>query len=146
MEMLVRNDPWAMMRHLHPDLDRLFEHRVEDGTAGSVADWSPAVDIKEADERFELLADVPGVSPENIEITMEEGVLTLKGVRETESRGEKDGFTRVERLSGRFHRRFTLPETVDAEAIEARFKNGVLELLIPKLPRLQPRRIEVKVA
>ena len=144
--MLVRNDPWTVMRHLHPGLERLFERRVEDGTAGSVADWSPAVDIQEADERFVIHADVPGVSPENIEITMEDGVLTLKGIRETESRDEKEGFTRIERLSGRFHRRFTLPETVDAEAIEAHFKNGVLELLIPKLPRLQPRRIEVKIA
>ena len=144
--MLVRHDPWAVMRNLHHDLDRIFERRVEDNTTGTLADWSPAVDIREEDQRFVIHADVPGVGPDNIEITMEDGVLTLTGIRESESSEDKEGFTRVERIHGRFHRRFTLPETVDAEAIEARFHNGVLEMVIPKLPRVQPRRIEVKTA
>jgi HSP20 family protein len=134
------------MRNLHHDLDRIFERRVEDNTTGTLADWSPAVDIREEEQRFVIHADVPGVGPDNIEITMEDGVLTLTGIRETQNSEDTEGFTRVERIHGRFHRRFTLPETVDAEAIEARFQNGVLEMVIPKLPRVQPRRIEVRTA
>ncbi len=147
--MLVRHDPWALVNRLHGDLDRLFQARAlpaEGGDHGTVTDWVPAVDIKEESERFVIQADVPGVEPGDIEITMEDGVLTLRGQRETEAREEDQGFRRVERVRGQFFRRFTLPDTADAEAIEAHFTHGVLEVVIPKLPQVQPRRITVKVS
>lgn len=147
--MLVRHDPWSLMTRLQGDLDRILESRmrgVDDTSAGAVADWTPAVDIREEDNRFVLEADIPGIEPKDIEITMEDGVLTLKGRREIQSRDGANGYRRIERVSGSFYRRFTLPDTADSEAIEARFNHGVLEVNIPKLPKVQPRRIDVKVS
>jgi HSP20 family protein len=147
--MLVRYDPWSLVDRLQGDLDRLAGQRarvLDDETAGATTDWVPAVDIKEEDSRFLIQADVPGVESKDIEITMENGVLTLRGRRESESRSEQNGYRRIERVTGRFFRRFTLPDTADAEAIEARFSNGVLEVSIPKLPKVQPRRINVQAS
>jgi HSP20 family protein len=147
--MLVRHDPWSLVNRLHGDLDRLLQtraHPAQDGDHGTVTDWVPAVDIKEEGERFVIQADVPGVKAEDIEITMENGVLTLRGSRETEAREEDRGFRRIERVRGQFFRRFTLPDTADAESIEASFTDGVLSVVIPKLPQVQPRRITVKVS
>ena len=147
--MLVRHDPWSLVHRLHGDLDRLFETRhsaAADHDHGTVTDWVPAVDIKEDTERFLIHADVPGVKPEDIEITLENGVLTLRGTRNTEAGADENGFRRVERVRGQFFRRFTLPDTADAESIEASFTHGVLEVVIPKLPEVQPRRISVRVS
>jgi len=147
--MLVRHDPWKLMTQLYSDLDHFMEHRsraVDDPGAATVADWVPPVDIKEEDARFVIQADIPGVRSEDLEITMETGVLSIKGQRLTESTEDKRGFRRNERVSGTFYRRFTLPDTADAEGIRARFDQGVLEVDIPKLPKLQPRRIDIQVS
>lgn len=140
---VIRHDPLALMNQLHSNLDRLFGSRAYDDATQTLADWTPAVDIKEEDERFVLRADVPGVRREDIEITMEDGNLTLRGKRETESRDERSGYRRTERVSGVFLRRFTLPDTADEGAITARCADGVLEVFIPKMARVQPRRIEI---
>jgi HSP20 family protein len=146
--MLVRYDPWSLVNRLHGDIDRLMKPswREDDGTTSAATEWAPAVDIKEEDERFVIEADVPGVSPEEIEITMEDGVLSLAGNRRAGSRTEREGYRRVERVTGRFYRRFTLPDTADAEAIEAKFNQGVLVVSIPKLAKVQPRKINVQVS
>jgi HSP20 family protein len=104
------------------------------------------VDIREEEDRFVLHADIPGVKPEDIEVTMENGVLTISGSREETSRSESNGYRRVERVSGRFFRRFTLPDTANAEEIRAKSHNGVLEVIIPKHARVMPRRISVNVS
>jgi HSP20 family protein len=140
---LIRYQPWGPL-HL---LDRLQAHQEgrfaqETGTA---ADWTPPVDIKEEAERFVIHADVPGVGPKDIEISMEDGVLTLSGERKSETREEKDGWKRVERHTGRFLRRFTLPEGTDAEGISAQGSHGVLEIVIPKAAKPAARKIAVKV-
>jgi HSP20 family protein len=93
-----------------------------------------------------VVADVPGVEGKDIEITAEKGVLTVRGERGSEKKSSNDGFARVERASGSFLRRFTLPESADAEAIKATHTNGVLEISIPKRPQEQPRRIEIQAA
>lgn len=147
--MLVRYDPWSLVNRLQGDIDRLVKpnwRELDDGTTSAATEWVPAVDIKEEDERFVIEADVPGVDPEEIEITMEDGVLSLAGNRRTESRTEREGYRRVERVTGRFYRRFTLPDTADADAIEARFDRGVLLVSIPKLAKVQPRKINVQVS
>ena len=108
--------------------------------------WIPPVDVVEEPGHFLVRADLPGVDPKDVEITAEAGVLTLRGKRESVKRDEKAGYERVERVAGTFVRRFTLPETAQAEAITARQVNGVLEVTIPKQPKLQPRRIEVQAA
>ncbi len=106
-------------------------------------DWAPAVDIKEDDKRFVVRADLPGVAPEDIEVTMENGALTIRGARSEERRSEGEDWHRLERFSGSFFRRFQLPDVVDAEAVEARTDKGVLEVVIPKTERRQARRIAI---
>ena len=146
---LIRYEPWGFVNQLHGEINRLFDrgYSGQDRESGLTAsDWIPAVDIKEEDNRFLIHADVPGVDPKDIEITMEDGILTLKGERKSETREERDGYRRVERVSGQFFRRFTLPDTADAEGVTAKGSNGVLEISIPKQPKAQPRRITVKAA
>jgi HSP20 family protein len=116
------------------------------GEEGSIAtsDWTPAVDIKEEDKRFLITADLPGVDPKDVEITMDNGMLTIKGERSEEKKEEKEGYRRVERFTGSFYRRFMLPDTADAEKITARAKNGVLEIEIGKGKASQAKKITVE--
>ncbi len=140
-----RYEPWVLVNRLSRDLERLFNVPAEgnDESRSSVVDWVPAVDIKEEDKQFVLRADLPGVEPKDIEITMEKGQLTIRGRRQAETRDENNGYRRVERVSGEFFRRFTLPDTADSQAIKARHVNGVLEVSIPKQQTVLPRRIDV---
>ena len=128
------------LSQLQNELFRLFDERSDVVTS----DWAPRVDIKEFEDKFVLEADVPGVNPKDIDITMEDGVLTLRGKRELEDVEERKNFRRVERSYGSFYRRFSLPETVDGNSINAQAKDGVLKVEIPKLEKVQPRRIEIK--
>jgi len=139
---LIRYQPWAFVSRLQRELDRTLG---ENADSASVS-WIPHVDIREEDERFVVVADLPGVEGKDIEITAEKGVLTVKGERRSEKKSAKDGFESVERATGTFLRRFTLPESADAEAIKATHVNGVLEVTIPKRPQEQPRRITVQAA
>ena len=145
--MLTRYEPWSAMRQLQNEVSRMFDNVVagaEDGSNVVTSRWTPAVDIREDAERFVIDADVPGVEPGDIELTMENGVLTIKGERKlgTEDEGG-NGYRRVERMHGGFYRRFTLPDTADAEAISANGRHGVLEVVIPKRAAVQPKRIAV---
>ena len=108
------------------------------------SDWTPAVDIKEEDNRFVITADLPGVDPENVDISMQNGMLTVKGERSDEKKEEKDGYRRVERFSGSFYRRFMLPDNADSEHIKAHAKNGVLEVEIGKIKDAQAKKIKVE--
>ena len=137
---VVRYEPWALLNRLHREFDQAFDTGTRDAT------WSPAVDIHEEAERFAVHADLPGVKPADIEITAEKGVLTLRGVRKFEQRKDDGHYSRVERVSGKFVRTFTLPDNVQTDAIKASFKDGVLELSIPKIAKQEPRRIEVQAA
>lgn len=145
---MIRYQPWRSLGDLHSELNRLFE-----GTTGRVpteetaaCDWVPAVDVREEADRFIVHADLPGIDPRDIDITMENGVLTIRGERKTEATTSTEGFRRVERSAGYFYRRFTLPDTVDSEGVKASGNNGVLEIAIPKQAKVQPRRIEVQTA
>ena len=139
---ILRYEPWALVSRFSRQLDQALN---SDSVESSVS-WIPQVDIREEADRFVVTADVPGVEPKDIEITAEKGVLTVRGQRSSEKKTEGDGYSRVERASGTFLRRFTLPETADAEAIKATHVNGVLELSIPKRPQEQPKRITVQAA
>ncbi len=142
---LIRYEPWSLVNRLHHDLDRVFgrEFAPDDDSRGAVSDWMPAVDVQETKDAFVLRADLPGVDPKDIDVTMENGVLTLRGRRQDESTQENGGYRRVERINGEFFRRFTLPDVADADSISARTSNGVLTVRIAKRPEVQPRRIEV---
>jgi len=143
-----RFEPWTLINTLHRDLDHLAGRRygIPAETGNTVADWVPAVDIVEEKERFVIKADVPGVAIDAIEINMENGVLSLSGERQQESEQEVDGIQRFERATGKFFRRFNLPESANAEAITARSAHGILEISIPKQAQIQARRITVEAA
>jgi HSP20 family protein len=144
---IVHYEPWAFVSRVQRHLDRaLGETQGPSDGADARVSWIPHVDIREEAERFVVAADVPGVEPKDIEITADKGVLTVKGERRAGKTATVDGNERVERASGTFLRRFTLPESADAEAIKATHVNGVLELSIPKRPQEQPRRIAVQAA
>lgn len=141
-------EPWRLVNRLHRDLDRLMGAPVAagDDETAAVASWIPAIDIREEEKQFVLHADLPGVDPANIEVTLDNGVLTIRGRRELTERDERKGYRRVERLSGEFFRRFSLPDTADSNSVKARCTNGVLEVVIPKQPQVLPRRISVESA
>ncbi len=149
---LIRYQPFGQLIRFHHDLDRLFETRLDgpftqtDDVQTTVTDWLPAVDIREEEDRFVLHADVPGVDPKSIEVTMENGVLIIRGERGEEKRENENGYGRFERVSGQFYRRFNLPETTNSDDISASTKNGVLEIVVPKQAKAQPRRITVDAA
>ncbi|MBA4696915.1 MAG: Hsp20/alpha crystallin family protein [Legionella sp.] len=114
-------------------LEQLFQtHNREDGSYIETSTWAPLVDIKEDHNGFLVIADIPGVKKEDISITLENHVLTLKGERHSENANEKEGYTRIERPEGSFYRRFSLPQTADDDNISARYTQGVLEIRIPK--------------
>lgn len=133
-------DPWQLLNRLQQDGSR--RAAVNGRTRGA---WSPAVDIKEEADKFLIRADLPGVDPKDMGITMEKGVLRIHGRREIHSDDETDGFRHVERASGSFERWFSLPDAADTQAISADYRNGVLTVSIPKQPVAVPRRIEVKL-
>lgn len=108
--------------------------------------WLPPADIKEEQDRFLLYIDVPGVDPENIEIAMENNVLVMKGAREEAPAEETSSFHRVERIKGKFYRRFALPETADADQVSAQCKHGVIEITVSKKKTSPLRKIPVKTA
>jgi HSP20 family protein len=137
---------WMPFNQLQEEINRLFRNLDETETSGATAAWVPAVDIYEFEDRFELAVDLPGVNPDEVEITLDRGVLTLSGERKSEkaaSKEQRDMRVRLERGHGRFHRRFILPESVDTERIVARGRNGVLEISIQKQAKAQPKRIKV---
>lgn len=146
---LTRYEPWTLMNLLHRDLDRIAgRHFGLAGDSGedthAVADWAPAVDVIEEKDRFVLRADVPGVKADDIEINMDNGVLSIAGSREREKTEEVEGLRRVERVSGRFYRRFTLPDSADSENVAAKCVDGILEVTVPKQAQVLPRRIAVE--
>lgn len=140
---LTRYEPWSLHRALLNEITRSIDASSQDGSIGATADWSPAVDIAEYTDKFVLSADIPGVDPASVEITLENGVLTLSGSREKAVENGGVERRRVERSQGKFFRRFALPDTVDNESVSASGKHGVLEVTIPKRPAAQPRRIAV---
>lgn len=144
---IVRYEPWAVMNRLHREIDQIFGDSFATPSASgesSVA-WVPSVDVHEEPERFVVHADLPGVDAKDIQVTTENGVLTLRGERRFEKRASEKGFERLERVAGSFLRRFTLPDNALADQIGARHVNGVLEITIPKRPTIEPRRINVNV-
>lgn len=140
---LVRHEPWSLMARLHNDINRTFNDWSGDESSAATAEWVPAADVEEFEDRFELFVDLPGVPSKDVEITLEAGVLTLAGQRATVRSTESVLHARRERGTGRFYRRFILPDSVDAERVQARERDGVLEITIPKLAKAQPRKIEI---
>jgi len=144
---MTQYEPWHALRSLRDEVNRMLEgtYQGDDESKVVTSRWTPAVDIKEEEDRFVIHADIPGVDPKDIEVTLEQGTLTIRGERklETSDEDKEKGYKRVERVHGTFYRRFSLPDTADPEKVEATGRNGVLEVVIPKQPAVQPKRITV---
>ena len=111
----------------------------------TLAGWMPPVDVTEDTDHVRVAAELPGVKPEDVKITLENNVLTIRGEKNQETRSETERVQRYERSYGLFERSFAVPSTVDAEHIGASYENGVLTVTLPKAERAKPRAIEVKV-
>lgn len=133
--------PGALQEELRQTFDRFFA--ADDQSNVVTSQWAPRVDIREEDKRFVILADVPGIDPAQIEVSMDKGILTIKGERKDEPAEQGGKYTRMERARGVFHRRFALPDSADAEGITATGRHGVLEIAIPKRAESAPRRIAI---
>jgi HSP20 family protein len=142
---LVRYEPWSVVARLQRHFDQAFNDHagILANGSGQVA-WSPSVDIHQEADKFVVRADLPGVEPKDIDVTAENGVLTISGERKFERNEEHKASARYERVEGRFVRRFTLPENVQTDNIRARHSNGVLELTIPKAALPAPKRVTVE--
>ena len=140
---LVRQEPWSLMARLHDEINRTFNDWSGGETSSATAEWVPAADIEEYADRFEIFVDLPGVAAKDVEITLESGVLTLAGERTAFRSTDEALNARRERGTGRFYRRFILPDSVDGDRVKAQEKNGVLEVTIPKQAKALPRRIKV---
>ncbi len=145
---LTRYEPNRLFNQLSNELFNIYEkpvfNRAERAVSDTNADWIPRVDVKEEKDKYVIFAEIPGIDPKDIDITMEKGVLTISGHREAEKKSEQDGYQRVERSSGRFYRRFSMPEAVDENKISAKGKHGVLEIIIPKIEDVLPRKITIE--
>ena len=139
---LAHHKPVNLFNQFNDEMNRYFS-LTRTGAANQEHDWMPAVDIREEDNQYLLTADIPGVNRKDIEITLEEGVLTVKGERNTETDVSEQGYRRRERTHGTFMRQFTLPDTVNATGISASARDGVLEITIPKQDKPEARKISV---
>src|SRR3954451_21491407 len=144
---LIRWEPAREINSLQSEMNRLFNTFFDTPTSGNangLRRWVPPMDLVETDEQFVLRADLPGLSEDDVSIELEDNVITVSGERKAEHEARKEGYYRVERAYGAFHRQLTLPEGVDPEAVEAAFDKGVLEVRIPKPEQRKPRKVEIK--
>ena len=149
MSTIVRWDPFKEMATLQDRMNRMFSdawgrtHRSEDEyLSGS---WIPAVDVRESKDALEITAELPGLDPKEVEVSVENGILTLKGSRTFEKASEGETYHRVERAYGSFERSFSVPTNVDASKVQALYRQGVLHLTLPKREESKPKAIAIKI-
>jgi HSP20 family protein len=146
---LARWSPFREMERLQREMDRLFNGGLTPSIRGeeamTITEWAPDVDISEDDKEFLVKAELPEVKKEDVKVTVEDGVLTIRGERKAEKEEKGKKYHRVERSYGSFERSFTLPEASDAGKINSEFKDGVLTVHLPKNPNAKPKAIEIKV-
>ena len=139
---LVHYKPANLFDQFNDEMNRYFS-MTREGAANQEREWQPAVDIREEETRYLITADIPGVNSKDIDVTLEDGVLSIKGERSTETDVSEAGYRRRERTHGTFMRQFTLPDTVNANGISAAAKDGVLEVTIPKQDKPAAKKITV---
>jgi HSP20 family protein len=146
---IVRWEPLRELSSLQTEMNRLFNAAFDaptsGGNGGQSRRWMPAMDLLETQDHFVLRADLPGVNEGDVNIELEDSVLTISGERKSEHEEREEGYYRVERAFGRFSRSLTLPKGIDPEAVTAAFDAGVLEVRIPKPEERKPRKISIAV-
>jgi HSP20 family protein len=140
---IVRWEPFRELSSLQTEMNRLFNAAFEGSSTGVARRWTPAMDLLETDDEFVLRADLPGMSESDVNVELEDNVLTVSGERSTEREDKREGFYRMERSFGSFSRSLTLPKGVDPDAVSAAFDRGVLEVRVPKPEQRKPRRISI---
>src|SRR5438477_8415553 len=147
MKTLTRWEPFRGVISLQEQVNRLFNDAFErQGEESSLTAWAPAVDIYETEHELVVKADLPDVDPKDLDIRVENNILTIRGERKFEKKVNEENYLRVERSYGSFARSFSLANTVNPDAIKADFQNGVLTLSIPKREEAKPKQIKVNVA
>jgi HSP20 family protein len=148
---VIRLEPTRELSSLQHEVNRLFgsffdpQGGAGNGNGVALRGWVPAVDLVEEGEHYVLRADLPGVAEDDVNVEVEDNVLTVSGERKSEHEDRGDGYRRIERSSGSFSRSLTLPEGVDPDSIQARFERGVLEVTVPKPEQRKPRRVAISV-
>lgn len=142
MASIVRFDPYRDMASLREDMNRLFSRAVGESRSGGSA-WSPALDVLEREDEIVIRADLAGLTTDDIDVQVEDDVLTVSGERKFQDEVKDDHYYRLERSYGTFQRSITLPQGVESDEIAANFENGVLELRVPKSAEVQPRKIAI---
>jgi HSP20 family protein len=141
---LIRWNVLPEMSVLQRQMNRLFDEASQNWTSDANADgWSPETDVYETEANLVLQADLPGFNPKDIDIVVENNVLTIRGERQLDAKVKPEGFHRMERSYGKFSRSFQLPATVDAQNIQANYKNGVLSVTLAKAEQARPKRIQI---
>ncbi|HEX6673782.1 MAG TPA: Hsp20/alpha crystallin family protein [Actinomycetes bacterium] len=147
MANLSRWDPFRDLLAIQDEMNQVFGRalgRTEHGGEQATRAWAPALDIAERNDAYVVTVEVPGVKPEQLEITLEDGVLTISGERRFEEETKEAQYHRIERSYGAFRRSITLPTRVMSDAIDASFQDGVLTVVVPKAEEAKPKRIEVR--
>jgi HSP20 family protein len=142
---LVRWDPVRELDSLQSDMNRLFDRFFDTRGNGSATGrrWIPAMDLVETEDHLVLRGDLPGLTEEDVDIEIKDGVLTVSGERKAESEEKGEGYHRIERAFGSFSRSLSLPQGIDPDKVEAKFDNGVLEIRIPKPAEARPTRVQI---
>ncbi|RDI36913.1 Hsp20/alpha crystallin family protein [Aquicella lusitana] len=149
MNQIVKRPLFSNLSELHQALDRMFEPSSfldrENWLSNVVgSNWTPTIDIKDEANQYVIRADVPGVDPKNIEVSIDKGMLTIRGHRETETKEERENYVHVERSQGSFYRTISLSNAADSSKISAKSKHGVLEITIPKAKESLSQKIQIK--
>ena len=137
-----RWDPFQDLLAIQDEMNQVFGRARQGGQGGRV--WAPALDISERNDAYVVTVEVPGVKADDLDITLEDGLLTIQGERQFTSESSEQQYHRVERRYGSFRRSITLPSQVRADAIEASFEDGVLEVVVPKAEEAKPKKISVR--
>jgi HSP20 family protein len=146
MSAITRWDPFRNMSTLQDQVNRLFENTFQTGrNESALTSWAPAVDIYETENELVLKADLPDINEKDLDVRVENNMLTIRGERKFEQKVKEDNYLRIERTYGAFSRSFGLPNTVDTEAIKAEYKNGVLTVELPKRAESKPKQVKVNV-
>lgn len=145
MASITRRDPFRDLLNLQGEMTRLFGRAYgSDEAEGARTSWAPPIDIYETADAYRVVAELPGFTPDEVDVTVNEGTLTIKGERKFYNEVNEESFHRIERRFGAFQRLVSLPQQVQADKVEASFDKGVLTVSIPKAEQAKPRRIEIK--
>lgn len=141
---IVRWDPLKDLMTMHDRMNKIFDETLNKTAQAGYGDWLPPVDIYETESDVILVAELPGVNEEELDIQMSDGVLTLKGDKKYPIEGDSDNYYRLERSYGKFNRSFTIPNTVDVNSVKASLKDGLLKITLKKRTEIQPKVIKVE--